>query len=148
MNGAKGYLQQLRVIDGQIRRIERDIADIRERIGIRGLSYDREKVQTAQGDSLAEAMGQIDLLERREAHLLAMLKRKRLRITLMIGRLREPHAEILNLRYCYNQPLAVVAKNMGYSFEWTRHLHGDALNRFYERYKTEVDAWLRANEHE
>lgn len=143
MNEAKEFLMQVSAIDRRIMRFQTDIADIRGRLALRGLTYDRDRVQTSPDDTMADAFSQIEALERKQARKIAELKRTRYKITLMIGELPEPYAELLNLRYCYCQRLDVVAKNMGYSFEWIRHLHGEALDKFGKKYETEIQQWLK-----
>lgn len=151
MNAAKEFLLQVAKIDCDIYRIRRDIEDARCRLGLRGLSYERDRVQVSADDMMAEAFAQIDTLERQRNKRIADLTRKRGYITQMLNRLPEPYAELLYLRYCdigqdsrlrpEESKLAIVAKKMGYSFEWTRHLHGKALDMFGRMYEREIEQW-------
>ena len=142
MSPAKEYLLQLSNLEHQIRRLEWDIADTESRLGVRGLSYDRDKVQTSAADPMAAVFAELDKLERRETLLIAELKRRRTRIIVQIGRLREPLATLLELRYVKCLRLDKVAESMNYSYDHIRRLHGEALKEFEDENRTEVGSWL------
>lgn len=141
MNRAKEYLLQLSSLEHQIRRLEWDIADMQYRLGLRGISYDKDRVQTSASDPMSTIFGELDKLERREKLLIAELKRRRTRIIVQIGKVREPLSTLLELRYVKCLRLDKVAESMNYSYDHVRRLHGEALKEFEEVNKAEVARW-------
>lgn len=142
MNPAKEYLLQIRKIEDQIRQIEWNAADIRSRLTAHGIRYDGDRVQTSAGDPMSEAFARLDEVEREERRTLADLRRKRTEIAQMLYPLPEKYSNLLYLRYCKLMRLDKVADTMGYSYEYIRRMHGEALREFGEIYPDEIAAYL------
>ena len=143
MNAAKEYLRQIQRLENQIRHLDAEILDVRSRLYGHGLTYDRDRVQTSPSDPMAETFARIDQLEREQLAMIEELKLRRTKIICQIDQLPKRYAGILHLRYVKGMKLDRIARMMQYSHDRTRHLHGEALNEFMDKFGEEVEAWLK-----
>lgn len=92
---------------------------------------------------MAEVFSRLDVMERKQRAEIARLSARRAKIITQIWDMGMPVAGILERRYLRGRTLKQIADDMGYSYEHMRHLHGEALNRFYTKNKKEVDRCLQ-----
>lgn len=131
---AKEYLQQLHKIDVMINQRIQEKAELREKLSsIGSFDYSKERVQTSlpEGAGYERQIARIIDLENEIDSLIddyADLKHK------IIGEIHElknsKHIEILYKRYIEDKKLQQVAIEMGYSYDYIKHTHGYALQKF------------------
>lgn len=121
-----------------------EIEDLRAKAqSVSGIDYSKEKT----GEGFAGNAGFVRVVERiitlkedidREINEFADQKHKIINQIQGLENLK--HVEVLYKRYVEYKRLAAVAKEMNYSFDRTRHLHGYALFEFEKKYlKDKVD---------
>ena len=120
------------------RRIERRkkeyAALLESRSFLQGMQYASDKVQSTDGSSFTRMSDQLIDLEAeitREMIDLATLRRK------VIGQIEKlennTYERILEGRYIETKTLQKIADELGYSYYWTCHLHGLALQSFADK---------------
>lgn len=62
-------------------------------------------------------------------------ERKRLELVDKINKIEEPYRTILMARYVQDKSLEEISVFMSYSYEYIRHLHGEALQKYSEVHK-------------
>ena len=133
---AKEYLSQYRAAQVKIEHREKQLADFEASIGLSGINLS-EKVQTSPRDSLSEDVARAVDIEaeiRAEKLKLEELKHK---IIGEIHQLENPvFVAILFKRYVELKNLWEISqeKDTFYSYDRIRHLHGYALQDFYNRF--------------
>ena len=135
---AKEYLLQLRQLDNYIRQNQEMLDELRqEASGIDSINYSRQRVKTgasvrSPAEDAAMKLHELSCTLRKEIAEYANLKR------LIISQIRslenEAYSRVLYKRYVEYKPLEAIADEMGYSYAYTRHLHGWALKEFGEKY--------------
>ena len=138
----KTYLSEIHRLKRMTQRLEHKIETLRNRAeGLKGITYDKDKVQTSPANAIEEAVVELVDLETRlveVSHRYAEAARIR---TDQILDMDDPrYAELLFLRYVDDgkdgkgNTLADVADMMNYSLDWTFRLHGMALQAFGNKY--------------
>ena len=138
----KTYLSEIHRLKRMTLSLERKIETLRHRAeGLKGITYDKDKVQTSPANAIEEAVVELVDLETRlveVSHRYAEAARIR---TDQILDMDDPrYAELLFLRYVDDgkdgkgNTLADVADMMNYSLDWTFRLHGMALQAFGNKY--------------
>lgn len=141
----KTYLSEIHRLKRMTLSLERKIETLRHRAeGLNGITYDKDKVQTSPANTIEAAVVELVDLETRlveVSHRYAEAARIR---TDQILDMDDPrYAELLFLRYVDDgkdgkgNTLADVADMMNYSMDWTRRLHGRALQAFGAKYMKE-----------
>ena len=138
----KEYLSQVHESEKIIKYYEQKIEVLRvQASGLRAITYDKDRVQVSPSDSLPDTVAKLVDLETEYGEEIIRHHQLILKITRQVNALDNPdHIEILRLRYLtpfrggHCMPLAVVARKMGRSVDWTWHLHGAALNAFRNKY--------------
>lgn len=126
-------------------RLERKIETLRHRAeGLKGITYDKDKVQTSPANTIEDAVSELVDLESRLAEVShKYAEAARIRTNQILDMENAQYAELLYLRYVDDgkngkgNTLADVADMMNYSMDWTRRLHGRALQAFGEKYMKE-----------
>lgn len=132
---AKQYLSQLQRLDVSIKQKKEEHENLlllAQSFG--GISYDDVRVQSSgsQDKMAGKVSAAVDLEAQIKQELQEFLQ-KRHTVINQIQALENPaHIELLYKRYVQYKPLEVVAAEMGYTFDWTRRLHGEALRNFEE----------------
>lgn len=133
---AKEYLMQIRRIDLSIRQKIKEYELRREsRVLVSGIDYDRDRVQTSPSNvgftRESEILADMDADIRK--NILDLMDRK----DKIIGQIqqmgRAEYADVLFKRYVEYKNMDEIATEMGYSYHWTCHIHGEALKEF-EKY--------------
>ena len=138
---AKEYLNQIRDCKNQINLDLRRIDELREyatSMGTKELKQDI--VQTSiKNAGLEDMVGKIVDCERAvRDEIRAYLNLQEFIIAqirgLDGGEMSVTYVELLMRRYVQFERFEVISVEMGYSYEWIRHLHGDALAIFEKQY--------------
>ena len=138
----KEYLSQVHESEKIIKYYEQKIEVLRVQAGgLRAITYDKDRVQVSPTNTLMESVAKLVDLEAEYGKEIIKHHQLILKITRQVNALDNPdHVEILRLRYLTPfrggrfMPLAVVARKMDRSVDWTWHLHGAALNAFRKKY--------------
>jgi len=138
----KTYLSEIHRLKRMTLRLESKIEALRHRAeGLKGITYDKDKVQASPENTMEEALAELVDLEQRlveVSHKYAETARIRTEQILSMDDAR--YAELLFLRYVDDgkdgkgNTLADVADMMNYSLDWTFRLHGMALQAFGNKY--------------
>ena len=132
----KEYLQSIndmkhKIVD-QVEYIQR----LRDSLGIAGISYDKDRVQTSHdGDKFSEIFARIDEEEKVLEEMQELLVNKRVRILNEIHELDDDkHKRLLNIIYVDCKNLKKCANIMNFSYDYIKELHGEALQAFSEKF--------------
>lgn len=139
---AKQYLEKVHYLRKRCDSIDRRLRFLRARAeGMRGISYDADRVQTSPGNSLEAAVVDMVQIETEYRDLIAeyaaAVATRSKQITAMAD---ARYAEILWLRYIETtdrgrqMTLDDIAEEMGYSKSHIARLHGAALQAFAKAY--------------
>lgn len=134
---AKEYLKQLYILEAKYKCKIEEVKDLRLLATSTGaLRYDKERVQTSNtGDQMVNAIIKIVEAENEAMRLAVDLADKKQEIIERITNLDDGnYIRLLCLYYVRNYKLEEVANIMHYSFDWTRHLHKEALLAFEKKY--------------
>lgn len=137
---AKEYLQNCRKLKIQMENKKRVYDSIRNSIiYLQGIAYDRDKVQTSPSDALSSTMSKLVDAEREAMDAIWEYERYFNDCMDKINSLsRREYTEILTRRYFsekyYDSRLVQIACDLDYSYERTKHLHGEALQEFYRKF--------------
>ena len=139
---AKQYLNQLRTIEAVIRARKGQLERLRaEQTFISAVSYDADRVQTSGNTDPMRGVDHLLSLEQEIMQKVEAAERIRSRIIDEIESLQNPlYVSILLHRYIDGQKFEAIACDMGYSYVYVTHLHGEALQAFAqmkEREKTD-----------
>ena len=103
--------------------------------GARSPAYDADKVQVSHDGETMSAVERWTDLEHEIVQLIDEQIDEKHRIIAEIQALPdERHVQLLNLRYVEMMRFEEIAVVMGYSYDWVRHVHGDALESFGKMY--------------
>ena len=130
---AKEYLLQIKHLDLMITAwIQQKEAMWSQLYSLSSPKYDGVAVQgTKDPDKFSEMWARIDVKERKICKEIDRLADAKQRITEEIGRIEDTrYVEILLRRYVQMQKLEEIAREMHYSYDRIRHLHGFALLEF------------------
>lgn len=136
MNKAKQYLMRIRMLELRIDQRLKEREALRAAcFGPRSPAYDADRVQVSHDGSTMSAVERWVDLEREITQLIDKQIDERHRIIREIQALPdERHVQLLNLRYVEMLRFEEIAVTMGYSYDWVRHVHGDALESFGKMY--------------
>lgn len=134
---AKEYLNQLYVLDMRYKSKMEEVTDLRELATSTGaIQYDKDRVQTSpSNDQLINAIIKITETENEAMRRSVELANKRqLIIDQIIGMDDGNFIRILCMKYVHYKKLEDIAEIMHFSYDWIRHLHGEALKAFEQKY--------------
>lgn len=131
--GTREYLRQIQRINAQIEQLEIRIAELKEKATAGGaIRYDKPDVVTALRTDTQEnqVLNYVVLEQEAEAKRLELESLKN-KITFEIQRVDdERYMQVLFKRYVECKDMLIVAAEMNYSYEWTRHLLTQAVTEF------------------
>lgn len=137
---AKEYLQNCRKLKIQMENKKRVYDSLRNSIVyLQGIAYDRDRVQTSPTDALSNTMAKLVDAEREAMNAIWEYEKYFNDCMDKINSLsRREYTEILTKRYFsekyYDSRLVQIACDLDYSYERTKHLHGEALQEFARKY--------------
>lgn len=133
---AKTYLEQLEILDTKINQKQMQLSDLKlKSTSTGGISYG-ERVQTSpSGDSLCNAVTRYVALEQEINDDIDHFVDKKNVIINQIHALSDvKYIKLLFMRYVQFKRLEVIAVEMNYSYQYTKELHGVALQEFQNTY--------------
>lgn len=135
---AKEYLQQIRKNDIRINQLLKEVDNLRKMtVFIKGIDYTKDRVQST-SDGTTGALKSIEKLYDAEIRLDRMIDRyvnEKQRIVSEIQSLDRPeYIELLYMRYINYMSLEAISVEMNYSYNRIKHLHGAALQTFYNKF--------------
>lgn len=132
---AKQYLWQVRKAQLSIQRLSEEIEERRTAIESTAAPVLGDRVQTSPSDHFAAAMAQLlDLDMKRAEEVLDYLILKD-HISEQIRSIEpEIYQTVLYKRYINAKSLRKIAAEEAYSYDWIRHVHGDALQAFAKKF--------------
>lgn len=131
---AKGYLSQVRDIDGKLKRLQRNLESLKaDMYSIKSTTdYDADKVQTSiVGDKLLNLIAKVDEMQQEIMDELVNLEKKKSIIISQIESLDdERYRTILHDRYICFMKWEEIAVDMHRDIRYVYRLHGRALQEF------------------
>lgn len=140
---AKDYLRGIAVAEDRIRQKKYHLKKLKGNYNyLSGIDYSRDPVQTsardALGDMVVRELSKMDELHAEILRDISRFEEERNRIINQIqGMPDSRHADLLFRRYVQRMGFKLIAREMGYTYEYTINLHGIALCAFKEQYLTE-----------
>lgn len=136
----RDYLKQLELLKIKIQKKERELEEVRELSqSVRGVNYQREKVQNSSIHSLDNHIIKCMQLEeeiQKEIEDFLYLQHE---IINQIYCLTNPdHVHLLVMRYIELKKLEEISKVMNYSYQYIRELHRKALKHFEMQHKSMI----------
>lgn len=136
---AKEYLQQLQWLDIVINQKIKEVEDLRLKSkSTSSIDYSKEKVQTSPSKeaSFVKLLGRIVDLEAEISQEINIFVEKKHKIINQIQALNNSkYIEVLYKHYVEYKRLEVIAVEMNFTYQYTRELHGHALQDFERTYK-------------
>ena len=125
----KEYLSCVKLRQEEITETEEYIERLRTTLGIAGIDYERDKIQTSlTDDKLGDTFVKIFEAEKNLKRMKENFVLFRIGVMNMIQQVPErKHREVLNHVYLDYMKLKQVADVMGYSYDYVRELHLEAL---------------------
>lgn len=136
---AKEYLQQLKRLDTVINQKIEELKNLRSTIyGVGSIDYSKERVQTSQSANApfvkaADRIADLEIEINQEIDNFVDEKHKI--INQIQGLQNINHINLLFKRYVEFKSLEVIAVEMNFTYQYTRRLHGTALQDFENSYK-------------
>lgn len=135
---AKEYLQQLKRLDTVINQKIKELGDLRSMsTSAGGFDYSKERVQSSpSGDApFVKLIGRIiDLEEEINAEIDAFVDKKHEIINQIQALKDDKFIDLLYKRYVEYKRLEVISVEMNYTYQYTKELHGYALQEFERTY--------------
>ncbi len=128
----KEYLSQIRRLDVLIEQKIREKDEL-AKYDISAMQYDVDRVQVSSSGEAPQVRVVEKLIEyEKEIDIMidSFYDLKRRIISQIQALPRVEHVQLLYKRYVEYKRLEAIALEMGYSFEWVRHIHGNALAEF------------------
>ena len=133
---AKEYLSRLQRIENKIEYYSRESERIRMMLLPKGITYDKDKVQTSVSDKVTEDIAKLIDIDNKYMKLIGIYFEMRgLIVTQIYGLTEQNYVDVLIKRYLEKKPLVIIAEEMGYSPDWIKHLHRKALKNFEKTYE-------------
>lgn len=136
MKDAKAYLCEIRTLRRRAETMGERLRELRAQATLlSGIDYSKAVVQTSPGDMMADIMGEVEEMTRRFRDAILeyqTVTEARATQIYMLGN--DVYEDILEYRYIRDMSLYAIAEKMGYSYERIKHLHGEALAAFGQRF--------------
>ena len=129
---AKEYLLQIKNKNREIRIQEEYIQRLIYSLGIAGIRYDKDRVQSSpEPDVFTKVFAQIDEEQEKLEEMKRSLVVTRIQIINQIHALNDTkYQDVLNYVYVDCKPLKKVANIMNFTYQYIKEVHGQALQEF------------------
>lgn len=129
---AKEYLSQIKIKNREIKQQEEYIERLICSLGIAGIRYDKDRVQSSPGpDTFANVFAQIDEEQQRLKDMKETLAITRVQIINQIHEMSDSKfQDVLNYVYVDCKSLKRVAGIMNFTYQYIKELHSQALVEF------------------
>lgn len=128
----KKYLMQIKLLDVKIKQKREEYESLKELTqSVGGLDYSKERVQIGftSSDSLSNSVIRyIELEDEIKSDICKLVELRHNAIDMIHELTNEQYIEILYKRYIEYKSLELIAVEMNLSYDYVRHLHGQALN--------------------
>lgn len=135
---AKEYLLQIKEQGNDILNQEEYIQRLRDSLGVAGIRYDKERVQSSpepEPDKFARIFGQIFEEEEKLQQMKDNLALTRVEIINQIHQLaEEKHQKVLYIVYVDGKNLKKAAQAMCFSYDYVKEIHIAALQAFEQKF--------------
>lgn len=134
---AKQYLRQIKCLTVMIKQKQEQAAELEElnKSGNMGVRYGKDRVQSSRvRDGMDGVVKYIDIIREVDGDIEDYVRLKNKIVNEIQGLTDPSHVELLYKRYVEFKRFEVIAVEMNYSYDRTRHVHGDALIEFEKRY--------------
>lgn len=133
---AKEYLLQIEEQKKEIKKQQEYIQRLKDSLGIVGISYDEDRVQSSpEPDKFAKVFGQIDEEEQKLSEMKEKLIRIRIEIINQIHQLKDSkHQNVLYIVYVDGKNLKKAAQAMSFSYDYVKEIHIAALQAFEQKF--------------
>ena len=132
----KQFLRQLRKIAANIEVLQEELTRLRSKVESTTVQLSADRVQTSPtGDRFADAIA--DLADKELYYMDMVEEYERLRqriVDLILGMDNPIHVQVLYGRYVKGRSLSAIANELAYSYDRIKHVHGEALQAFDEKY--------------
>lgn len=132
MNIAKEYLKQVEMLDTKIQQKKIELDSLKDNaIGLGAFDYSKEKVQTSASESLSVKVAKYVDLENEINEDIERFTTLRHKVIGQIHMLDDPkYINVLFKKYIEYKGLKEISKELGYSYDHIRRVHGWALLAF------------------
>ena len=135
---AKEYLKQLSKLDCRIEHKRNELSELRSRaLMLNGIDYSKDVIQSSTEPCGAHERV-IEAIYQLEQEILNQIKAYELERHRIIDQIHGIdnwiYEDILYKRYVEFKSLELIAVEMNYSYDRTRHIHGEALEEFRKKY--------------
>ena len=139
---AKKYLGEIYYLRRRCEILGEQVAQLRTQVeGVKGIVYDKDKVQTSTVNAVEDQLARLADLERRYEKSIERYHKAILHREDQIAHMPRPeHAELLRMRYLEvdskgrRYTLEEIAVKTHWSYDRVRHMHGEALAAFGRKY--------------
>lgn len=132
MNIAKEYLKQVETLDAKIQQKKIELDSLKgNAIGLGAFDYSKEKVQTSASESISGKIAKYVDFERELQEDIVRFAELKHRVINQIHMLDDPkYINVLFKKYIEYKGLKEISKELGYSYDHIRRVHGWALLEF------------------
>lgn len=132
MNIAKEYLKQVETLDTKIQQKKIELDSLKDgAIGLGAFDYSKEKVQTSASESMSGKVAKYVDLENEIHEDIERFTELRHKVIGQIHMLDDPkYINVLFKKYIEYKGLKEISKELGYSYDHIRRVHGWALLAF------------------
>nr|DAG62639.1 MAG TPA: Protein of unknown function (DUF1492) [Caudoviricetes sp.] len=132
MNIAKEYLKQVETLDTKIQQKNIELDSLKDNaIGLGAFDYSKEKVQTSASESMSGKVAKYVDLENEIHEDIERFTELRHKVIGQIHMLDDPkYINVLFKKYIEYKGLKEISKELGYSYDHIRRVHGWALLAF------------------
>ena len=125
---AKDYLRQIKVLRQYLQRLMERRASLHLDVSFGGIDYSADRIQSTPKNKMEEAMVKLsERLEKIDNSIAKVSVDIDDRISSIEKLNNDTHRSILFKRYVEDKSFEVISVEMGYAYNYTCNLHGDAL---------------------
>lgn len=139
---AKEYLEQVKDKEIQVKNVQKKLERLREiSVSIGAVQYDTTKVQTTHTvDKIGDLYAKIDEQQQLLNDMIFDFVEFKMQLVEEIYQLNDDrYIEVLCRRYIYLHSWKKIIDDLNYNGRYVFHIHGAALNEFYQMYKNKLD---------
>lgn len=148
VDNTRQYLDLIKRFDRVIAIKKDQMQDVYASIdGMKAITYDGDRVQTSQrvDAGFVDDLARIDKIIRDIRNTIAQKEYARAHICKMIDEIKDDDMRaVLYYKYMKGMQLKDIAKEIGFSDSYIKHLAADSVKEFYRVHSAEIDAYFEA----
>lgn len=148
VDNTRQYLDLIKRFDRVIAIKKDQMQDIYASIdGMKAITYDGDRVQTSQrvDAGFVDDLARMDKIVRDIRNTIAQKEYARAHICKMIDEIKDDDMRaVLYYKYMKGMQLKDIAKEIGFSDNYIKHLAADSVKEFYRVHSAEIDAYFEA----